>query len=140
MTRSWLYGAATVLVVHLIWLTLIFTQAYFGWVMGGIIILFFLTMNIAGVGAFITASRAPKRGFVLGLTMAPLAAVLAVAENLLLAATGTHVDFSGYRGNLGLFAVSLAYGLFVSAVCGGIGVWRARRRAAQAPPAVTTSA
>ena len=113
MTKSWGTGAATVLAVHILWIALILTQAHADWVMGAIIVMLFVTMNIAGLGAFITAFLAPRQRFLLGLSMAPLAALLAAAGNLLLAALGTHVDFSGFRGNAGLFAVSLAYGLFV---------------------------
>jgi hypothetical protein len=135
MTRSWAYGAATVLAVHILWIALILTQAHADWMMGAIIVMLFVTMNIAGLGAFITAFLAPRQRFLLGLSMAPLAALLAAAGNLLLAASGTHVNFSGFRGNAGLFAVSLAYGMFVSAVGGGIGTWLARRRATgRAPP------
>ncbi len=57
MTRSWVYGAATVLVVHILWIALILTQAHADWVMGAIIVMLFVTMNIAGLGAFITAHR-----------------------------------------------------------------------------------
>ena len=114
---------------------MILTQAHADRVMGAIIVMLFVTMNIAGLGAFITSFLAPRHRFLLGLSMAPLAALLAVAGNLLLEASGTHVDFSGFRGNAGLFAVSLAYGLFVSAVGGGLGTWRTRRRlTAAAPP------
>ena len=140
MTRSWLYGAATVLVVHILWIALIFTQAHADWVMGAIIVMLFVTMNIAGLGAFITSFGAPRHRFLLGLTMAPLAAVLAAAGNLLLEASGTHVDFSGFRGTLGLFAISLGYGVFVSAVGGGIGAWLAGRHADTPPPVETLPA
>ncbi len=86
----------------------------------------FVTMNVAGLGAFITAIAAPRRGFLLGLSMAPLSACLSMAANLLFAATGNRVDLSGFYDNFGLFTVSLAYGIFVSAVGGGIGRWLAR--------------
>jgi hypothetical protein len=54
------------------------------------------------------------------------------------------VDFAGFRGNVGLFAVSLAYGIFVSAVGAGMGAWLASRRVLAAPsvpaPPVATPA
>ena len=87
----------------------------------------FVTMNVAGLGAFITAMAAPRRGFLLGLGMAPLSAGLSVAANLLFAATGNRVDLSGFYDNFGLFTVSLGYGIFVSAVGGGMGRWLARK-------------
>ena len=72
--------------------------------------------------------------------MAPLTAVLSTGLNLLLEATGTHVDFAGVRGSLGLFAVSLAYGIFVSAVGGAIGTGLAHRHARLARPTPITAA
>jgi len=129
MTKSWAYGATLVLATHLLWFALIFTQSRVDLVMPAIIVMFFVTMNIAGLGAFVTAWRAPRHGFALALSMAPLTAVLATLTNLLLGLAGTHVNFSGFRGSAGLFAVSLAYGIFVSAVGGAIGFWLTRSRA-----------
>jgi len=134
MKNSWLRGAATVFLVHVAWFALILTQAHADWVMGGIIVMLFVTMNIAGLGAFITSYAAPRHSVLLGLTMAPLTAVLATVSNLLLELTGIHVDFAGFRGNVGLFAVSLAYGIFVSAVGCGLGAGLARRHARLARP------
>ena len=134
MKKSWAWGAATVFLVQVVWFVLILTQAHADWVMGGIIVMLFVTMNIAGLGAFITSYTAPRHPLLLGLTMAPLTAVLATVSNLLLELSGTHVDFAGLRGNVGLLAVSLAYGIFVSAVGGGLGVWLARGRNRIAPP------
>jgi len=140
MKKSWAWGAATVFLVHVVWFVLILTQAHADWVMGGIIVMLFVTMNIAGLGAFITSYSAPRHPLLLGLTMAPLTAVLATVSNLLLELTGTHVDFAGFRGNVGLFAVSLAYGIFVSAVGGGLGAWLAQRHARLTrPPPVSES-
>jgi hypothetical protein len=138
MTRSWVYGAATVLVAHILWIALILTQAHADRVMGAVIVMLFVTMNIAGLAAFITTFLAPRHRFLLGLSMAPLSAIFAAAGNLALEASGTHVDFSGFRGNAGLFAVSLAYGLFVAAVGGGLGMWLSRRRVINGAPLVTT--
>ena len=135
MAKSWAWGASTVFGVNLLWFGLIVAQAHADWVMGGIIVMLFVAMNIAGLGAFITAYRAPRHRFLLGLTMAPLTAVLSTVSNWLLGSMGTHVDFAGVRGSLGLFAVSLAYGIFVSAVGGAIGTGLAHRHARLASPA-----
>ena len=140
MRKSWAWGAATVFGVHVLWFALILAQARADWFMGGIVVMLFVTMNIAGLGAFMTSYRAPHHRFVLGLTMAPLTAVLSTGLNLLLEATGTHVDFAGVRGSVGLFAVSLAYGIFVSAVGGAIGTALARRHASLARPIPITAA
>jgi hypothetical protein len=127
MKRGWAFGAGAVLAVHATWFGLIFLESRADWFMAAIVVMLFVVMNAAGLGAFITAMTAPRRGFLLGLTHAPLTACLALASNLLLAATGTQVDFSGFRGNLGLFAISLAYGLFVCVIGGAIGLWMRRR-------------
>jgi hypothetical protein len=126
MGKSWAYGACTVLGVHALWFGLIFLESRADWFMAAIVAMSLVAMNVAGLGAFITAMTAPRRGFLLGLTMAPLSAVLSLASNLLFAASGNRVDFSGFYDNFGLFTVSLAYGFFVSAVGGGIGRWMAR--------------
>jgi hypothetical protein len=126
MSKSWAYGAGAVLGVHALWFGLIFLESRADWFMAAIVVMSFVTMNVAGLGAFITAMTAPRRGFLLGLTMAPLSALLGTASNLLFAASGNRVDFSGFYDNFGLFTVSLAYGVFVCAVGGGIGRWMAR--------------
>jgi hypothetical protein len=126
MSKSWAYGACTVLGVHALWFGLIFLESRADWFMAGIVAMSFVTMNVAGLGAFITAMTAPRRGFLLGLTMAPLSALLGTGSNLLFAAGGNRVDFSGFYDNFGLFTVSLAYGIFVCAVGGGIGLWMAQ--------------
>ncbi len=127
MQKSWAYGAIAVLGVHAAWFGLIFLESRADWFMAAILVMLFVAMNVAGLGAFITAMTAPRHGFLLGLSMAPLSALLAAASNGLLQAAGTHVDFAGFRGGIGLFAVSLAYGLFASAVGGAIGLWMKRR-------------
>jgi len=141
MSKSWAYGACTVLGVHALWFGLLFLESRADWFMAAIVAMSFITMNVAGLGAFITAIAAPRRGFLLGLSMAPLSACLSMAANLLFAATGNRVDLSGFYDNFGLFTVSLAYGIFVSAVGGGIGRWMARGngRAAAGPAKTETS-
>lgn len=129
MKRSWLLGAATVLAIQATWFGLVYFESRTDRFMAAILVMLFLAMNVAGVGACITAYMAPRRGFLLGLSMAPLTASLATLSNLLLAASDVHVDFAGFRGNVGLFGVSLAYGIFVSAVGGAIGSWMARKAA-----------
>jgi hypothetical protein len=127
MRKSWVSGASVVLAVHAAWSALIFLESRTDWFMAAIVVMFFVAMNVAGLGAFITAMTAPRRGLLLGLTMAPLSAALAVGSNLAFAATGNRVDFSGFYDNWGLLAVSLAYGAFVAVVGGGIGLWMKRR-------------
>jgi hypothetical protein len=131
MGKSWAYGACTVLGVHALWFGLILLQSRADWFMGAIVMMSFVAMNVAGLGAFMTALAAPRRGFLLGLSMAPLSALLGTASNLLFAATGMRVDLSGFYDNFGLFTVTLGYGIFVAAVGGGIGGWLARKSRAR---------
>jgi hypothetical protein len=133
-------GALAVFLAHLVWVGLVIGQARAGWLMGAIIMMFFVTLNSAGLGAFIIALRVPRHGFVLGLAMAPLAAALAVASNLAVRLAGVHIDLSGFRGVLGLFAVTLAYGVFVAVIGGAIGAWGRRRAARDAQAASGTAA
>ena len=107
MRKSWLCGAAAVVLVHGAWFGLIFLGSRADWFMAAIVVMLFVAMNVAGLGAFITAMTAPRRGFLLGLTMAPLSAALTVGSNLAFAATGNRVDLSGFYDNFGLLAVSL---------------------------------
>jgi hypothetical protein len=129
MRKSWVSGAGVVLAVHAAWFGLILLESRTDWFMSAIVVMFFVAMNVAGLGAFITAMTAPRRGLLLGLSMAPLSAALTVGSNLAFGATGNRVDFSGFYDNWGLLAVSLAYGVFVAVVGGGIGLWMKRRNA-----------
>jgi hypothetical protein len=127
MGKSWAYGAATVLGVHALWFGLVFLESRAAWFMAALVVMSLVAMNVAGLGAFITAMTSPRHGFLLGLTLAPLSAFLGMGSNLLFAATGIRVDVSGFYDNFGLFTVSLAYGIFAAAVGGGIGRWMARK-------------
>ncbi len=144
MPRSWISGASVVAGAHVLWFVLIYLGARADWFMPAIIVMFFVTLNIAGLGSFINAWLAEGRWLWHSLSMAPLAAALATLSNALLELSGTHLDFSGFRGNLGLFLVSLAYGVFVALVGAGIGRWMRQRRAVPppvaqpAPPAAST--
>ncbi|HEX6396072.1 MAG TPA: hypothetical protein VFZ95_01495 [Steroidobacteraceae bacterium] len=137
MRKSWIYGAAVVVLIHATWFGLIFLESRADWFMAAIVVMQFVAMNVAGLGAFITAMTAPRRGFLLGLSIAPLSAALTVGSNLAFAALGNRVDLSGFYDNFGLLAVSLGYGLFVAAVGGGIGLWMKRRNGNGRPPAIT---
>jgi hypothetical protein len=127
MRKSWACGAGAVLAVHALWFGLIYLQSRAEWFMAAIVVMLFVAMNAAGLGAFITAMTAPRHGFPLGLTMAPLSAVLTVGSNLAFRASGNRVDVSGFYDNWGLLTVSLGYGAFVAAIGGFIGLWMKRR-------------
>jgi hypothetical protein len=137
MRKSWAYGAAAVVLIHAAWFALIFLESRADWFMAAIVVMFFVAMNVAGLGAFITAMTAPRHGFLLGLTMAPLSASLTVGSNLAFAAAGNRVDLSGFYGNLGLLVVSLGYGAFVAVVGGAIGLWMKRRNGNGQAPVIT---
>lgn len=125
--KTWIIGALAVVLTHLLWVALVLGQSRAEWLMGAIIVMSFVTSNSAGLGAFIIALRAPHHGFLVCLGMAPLAAVMAVVSNLAIRLAGVHVDLSGFRGILGLFAVTMVYGFFVAVIGGLIGLWVRRR-------------
>jgi hypothetical protein len=134
MNRSRICGALVVFLVHIVWVGLVVGQAHAEWLMAPIIVMSFVTSNSAGLGAFIIALKAPHHGFLAGLGMAPLAALMAVLSNLAVRLAGIHIDLSGFRGILGLFAVTMVYGFFVAVIGGLIGLWVRRRNAKEAAP------
>ena len=102
MAKSWAWGASTVFGVHLLWFGLILAQAHADRVMGGIIVMLFVAMNIAGLGAFITAYRAPRHRFVLGLLGLTTLLILALSssaqsEDLTVVFEKPGVDLRTYR-------------------------------------------
>ena len=134
MKRAWISGALAVFLAHFAWLGLIVVEARVDVLMPFVVVMLFVVMNVAGLGAFITARRAPKWRLALALSMAPLTAVLTTLSNLLLQLFGVPVDLSGFYNNVGLFDVSLLYGLFVSAVGAGIALWLGRKRVEEIAP------
>jgi amino acid transporter len=144
MKRAWFSGALAVFSAHLALFGLIVAGASVDWLMPVIVVMLLVVMNVAGVGAFITARQAPKSSLPLGLTMAPLTAALGTLSNLLFGAFGVRADLSGFYTNAGLLTMSLMYGMFVSIVGGAIGMWIGRREEAIAPvtppPAVAQTA
>jgi hypothetical protein len=139
MAKAWGRGAGLVLVVYAAWLALLGTEAYAGRMTPSITLMLFATLNVPGLAALLTALRAPRHRFLLGLSMAPLAAACAVAVNLAVNKLGLRVDLSGFYDNIGLFIASTGYGAFVAAIGGGVGAWRARRIAALARVAPVTT-
>ena len=139
MKKSWAYGAAAVVLIHGAWFALILLESRADWFMAAIVVMLFVAMNVAGLGAFITAMTAPRREFLLGLTMAPLSAALTVGSNLAFSATGNRVDLSGFYDNFGLLTVSLGYGAFVAGVGGAIGLWMKRRNGNGSAPMITAT-
>ena len=137
MRKSWAYGAVVVVLIHAARDSRKMSPIQAAWIMAAIVVMLFVATNVAGLGAFITAMTAPRRGFLLGLTMAPLSAALTVGSNLAFGAMGNRVDLSGFYDNFGLLTVSLGYGAFVAAVGGAIGLWMKRRNGNGRPPAIT---
>jgi hypothetical protein len=127
MRKSWAYGAGLVVAVQALWFGLIFLQSRLDGAMGAIVVMEFVVLNAAGIGAFATALSAPRSGFALGLSIAPFNALVAVTANLLFPVSGVRVDLSGFHGSFSLFVILLAYGIFVAVVGGGLGRWMRRR-------------
>jgi hypothetical protein len=138
MTKAWGWGAGLVLLVYAAWLVLLVAQAHADWVVPAATLMLFATLNVPGLAALLTALRAPRHRFLLGMSMGPLAAACAVAVNLAGSAWGLRVDLSGFYDNLGLFVATAGYGAFVAALGAAYGAWRARRNAPRQPAAPVT--
>jgi hypothetical protein len=139
MAKAWSWGAGLVFLVYAAWLALLGAQAYTAWVAPAATLMMFATLNVPGLAALLTALRAPRHRFLLALSMAPLAALCAVAVNLSVAALGLRVDLSGFYDNVGLFVASTGYGAFVAVLGGAYGARRARRNAIEAAVSPVTS-
>lgn len=139
MAKAWIRGAGLVLVVYLVWFALLAMHVYTSWVSPVTTLMIFVTLNIPGLAALLTALRAPRHRFLLGLTMAPVAAGCAVAMNFGLAAWGLRVDLSGFYDNVGLFLATTGYGAFVAVLGGAAGARVGARNAAEANAAPVTT-
>ena len=140
MAKSWIRGAGLVFAVYSAWFALLAMHVYTAWVSPMTTLMMLVALNVPGLAALLTALRAPRHRFLLGLTMAPVAAACVVAMNLALAAAGLRVDLSGFYDNVGLFLASTGYGLFVAVLGSAAGAWIGARNAAEARAApVTTS-
>ena len=128
MKRAWFSGALAVFLAHFALFWLMVAQARIDWLMPAIVVMLLVVMNIAGLGAFITARLAPAYRLPLALTMAPLTAVLGTSTNLLLGIFGVRADLSGFYNDAGLFTMLLLYGSLVCVVGGGTGMWIVERR------------
>ena len=140
MAKSWIRGAGLVFAVYSAWFALLAMHVYTAWVSPMTTLMMLVALNVPGLAALLTALRAPRHRFLLGLTMAPVAAACVVAMNLALAAAGLRVDLSGFYDNVGLFFASTGYGLFVAVLGSAAGAWIGARNAAETRAApVTTS-
>jgi hypothetical protein len=136
MAKAWIRGAGLVLAVYLAWFALLAMHVFTDWVSPLTTLMMLVALNVPGLAALLTALRAPRHRFLLGLTMAPVAAACAVAMNLALAAFGVRVDLSGFYDNSGLFLASTGYGAFVAVLGGVAGAWVGARNAAEVSVAV----
>jgi hypothetical protein len=135
MKRAWFSGALAVFAAHLALFGLIVAAARVDALMPAVVVALLVVMNVAGLGACITAWRAPHWRLPLALTMAPLTAALGTWSNELLGLFGVRADLSGFYNDAGLFTMLLMYGVFVSCVGAGIGLWIGPRRETAIAPA-----
>jgi hypothetical protein len=134
MKRAWFSGALAVFGAHAALFALIVGESRVDGLMPAIVVLMLIVMNVAGLGAYLVARRAPAGRLPLALSMAPLTAAFGTASNLLLGMFGVRADLSGFYNDAGLFLMQLGYGLFVSLVGALFGLWIAKRRAAEVAP------
>ncbi len=139
MAKSWIRGAGLVLAVYSAWFALLAMHVFTTWISPVTTLMMLVTLNAPGLAALLAALRAPRHRFLLGLTMAPVAAACAVTMNLALAASGLRVDLSGFYDNVGLFFASAGYGLFVAVLGSAAGAWVGARHAAEIRAAPVTS-
>lgn len=72
------------------------------------------------VGAFLATWMNPRHMLRMVISLAATAAVLAILSNTIHQTRGNPVDFLGVSGALWLAAITLAYGLVLSAIGGGL--------------------
>lgn len=90
---------------------------------------FMMLLSVSpGFAAFASSWAAPRRKFLVGLTQAPLWAVLATLANAGWAIAGGTTDFPGGGGALWLFTVALLGGLVPAAIGGAAGMWLGKAR------------
>lgn len=85
-----------------------------------------------GGAAFATAWIAPRRKFLLGLTMVPMAALAAAIINGIDILLGGRTDFPGLRGELGIVEIFLLTSAIPSLVGSGVGWWLSKHLAKKA--------
>ncbi len=139
IAKAWIRGAGLVLAVYLAWFALLAMHVHTAWVSPMTTLMMLVTLNVPGLAALLTALRAPRYRFLLGLTMAPVAAACAVAMNVVLAASGLRVDLSGFYDNLGLFFATTGYGLFVAVLGSAAGAKVGAGNAAEKLDATVTT-
>ena len=111
--RAWFIGAGILLASYVTW----FIALQLNWHPQVLVILMWFLWGAPFVAALLSAYLAPHKKILVGLSMALLAAVFAVALNFIHQLRGDSVDFPGMQGSVILFFITLAY----SAVFSGIG-------------------
>ena len=91
-------------------------------------ILLLLVQGSPLVAGFASSFFAPRNKIVLGISMAIPAAVFAVAITLLFQAFGKAVDFSGVKGSVTLFSITLVYAGVMGAIGGAAGSFLSKLR------------
>ena len=100
--------------------------AYLSWMLVGVEsktesaqLMWFLWASLL-VGAFLATWMNPRYMLRVVISLAATAAVLAILSNTVHQARGNPVDFPGIGGALWLAAITLTYGLVLSAIGGGL--------------------
>jgi len=77
------------------------------------------------VASFVAAYLAPRKKFLLGMSLAIPTAILGLVVTIAYQLFGKAVDFAGFEGGLILLAVSLAYGFILCSLGGMAGYFMA---------------
>ena len=120
MLKAWALGIGLLLAADAIWFICLQAKVFSA--------VFLLLVQISPlIAALVSATLAPRKKVLLGTSMALPAAVLATVLNFAYQLLGNVVDFSGFRGGLILFTISLIYGIAICAV-GGFGGYLLSRK------------
>jgi len=100
--KAWTVGLAILVAANGVWFFSLQASAFSE-------LLVWLLWLSPVLAALATSYLSPRKKMLLGISMAIPAAVLAVVLNIVYESLGNAVDFSGSRGALTLFAITLAY-------------------------------
>lgn len=117
----WAAGASILLLAYLSWMLI-----GIGGEKENVALMWFLWAS-PFIGAFLATWLNPRHAIRIVIAVAVTAAVLAILMNTIRQAQGHPVDFPGLDGSLWLAAITLAYGLVLSCLGGGL-AWLISRK------------
>lgn len=114
LSRAWVYGFGVLIAAHALWFAFLQARQF------SEVALIVLWLSPA-VASFITAYCAPRKKFLLGVSLAVPTAVLVGILNFMYASFGNAVDFSGASGSVLLSVITLLGAAVICAVGSVVG-------------------